>query len=241
MVTAAIGLEFVKQFLNLNNPPEFVFACCRDPATATDLKEIVKSNSSVIIVELDVTKQESVEKAKSHVASIVGTKGLNLLINNSGLINSQRIGDVTREDMLKCYEVNAIGPLMVAQAFLPLLRQAAGQQSSEPMSCSKAAIINISSGVASITENSSGGMYPSRASKAALNMITSNLSLDLKTDGILCTAINPGWVKTEMGGPNALITTEESVEGIMSVLEKLKGEEDSGRFYHGVKGQTIPW
>jgi NAD(P)-dependent dehydrogenase (short-subunit alcohol dehydrogenase family) len=72
-------------------------------------------------------------------------------------------------------------------------------------------------------------------------MITSNLCLDLKTDGILCTAINPGWVQTDMGGPNALITTEESVKGIMSVLEKLKGEEDSGRFYHGVKGQTIPW
>ncbi|XP_060605611.1 C-signal-like [Ruditapes philippinarum] len=143
--------------------------------------------------------------------------------------------------MLKCYEVNAIGPLMVAQTFLPLLRQAAGQQSSEPMSCGKAAIINISTGVASITENSSGRMYPYRASKAALNMITSNLSLDLKSDGILCTAIHPGWVKTEMGGPNALISTEECLKGIMFVLEKLQGDEESGKFYHGVKGHVIPW
>ncbi|XP_060581227.1 uncharacterized protein LOC132737876, partial [Ruditapes philippinarum] len=144
--------EFVKQFLTLSKPPKFLFACCRNPPAATTLNEIAKSNSSVYVVELDVTKQETIEKAKSHVASIVGPEGLNLLINNSGLVNAQRIGDVTREDMAKCYEVNAIGPLMVAQTFLPLFRQAAGQQSSEPMSCSKAAIINISTGVASITE-----------------------------------------------------------------------------------------
>ncbi|XP_060605571.1 C-signal-like [Ruditapes philippinarum] len=107
------------------------------------------------------------------------------------------------------------------------------------MSCSKAAIINISTGVASITENSSGGIYPYRASKAALNMITSNLSLDLKSDGILCTAIHPGWVKTDLGGPNALISTEESVKGMMPVLEKLRGDAESGKFYHGVKGHVI--
>lgn len=57
-------------------------------------------------------------------------------------------------------------------------------------------------------------------------MITSNLSLDLKADGILCTAVHPGWVQTEMGGPNALISTEESMKGVMSVLEKLQGEKE---------------
>lgn len=72
-------------------------------------------------------------------------------------------------------------------------------------------------------------------------MMTCNLSLDLKEDGILCTAVHPGWVKTEMGGPNAPITTETSLQGIMSVLEKLHGEEGTGKFYHGVRGDTIGW
>ncbi|XP_045164533.2 C-factor-like [Mercenaria mercenaria] len=236
-----IGLEFVKQFLRLAKPPKFLFACCRNPGAATDLNTIAESNPSVNVVELDVTKQETIEKAKSHVASIVEGEGLNLLINNSGIVNRQGIEDVTREEMRSCFEVNAIGPLMMAQAFLPLLRQAASHHSADPMSCNKAAIINISTGVASISENSSGGRYPYRSSKAALNMITTNLCLNLKADGILCTAVHPGWVKTEMGGPNALIGTEESLKGMMSVLEKLQGEECSGKFYHGVRGDLIGW
>ena len=72
-------------------------------------------------------------------------------------------------------------------------------------------------------------------------MITTNISIDLKKDGILCTAIHPGWVQTDMGGPNALITTETSLRGMMSVLEKLVGEEETGKFYHAVRGDLIGW
>ncbi|XP_045165172.2 C-factor-like [Mercenaria mercenaria] len=236
-----IGLEIVKQFLQLTEPPKFLFACCRNPVAATELNAIAESNPQVRVVELDVVKQDTIEKAKLLVASIVENEGLNLLINNSGVYVPIGLVDVTREEMKRHYEVNAVGPLMVTQAFLPLLKQAARQHPTDPLSCSKAGIINISSGTGSISENSTGGSYPSRTSKAALNMITSNLSLDLKVDGILCTAIHPGWVKTEMGGESALITTEESVKGIMSVLEKLQGEEGSGKFYHGFKGELIGW
>lgn len=77
--------------------------------------------------------------------------------------------------------------------------------------------------------------------QAAQNMITSNLSIDLKEDGILCTAVHPGWVKTDMGGANALIDTQTSIRGMMSVLEKLQGEEGTGKFYHGVRGDLIGW
>ena len=72
-------------------------------------------------------------------------------------------------------------------------------------------------------------------------MVTSNLNLDLRTDGILVTAIHPGWVLTDMGGPNALISTDECVTGIMTVLGKLHGEEESGKFYHTVTGRVIGW
>lgn len=236
-----IGLEFVKEFLKLSRTPRFIFACCRSPEAATELNSLANSNPSVNVLQLDVKDQQSVERAQSLVSKAVKGEGLNLLINNAGIIGHQSVEEVTREVMREAYEVNAIGPLMMAQAFLPLLKQAASQSPNEPMSCSKAAIINLSTGVASITENSSGELYPYRSSKAALNMITSNLALDLKADGILCTAIHPGWVKTDMGGPNALISTEESLKGIMAVLEKLRGEEESGKFYHAVRGTQLPW
>ena len=77
--------------------------------------------------------------------------------------------------------------------------------------------------------------------QAALNMVTSNLAIEFKDDGIIATAVHPGWVKTEMGGPNALISTEESVVGIMNTLAKLEGVEGTGKFYHAVRGDMIGW
>ncbi|WAR07668.1 CSGA-like protein [Mya arenaria] len=212
LVTGAnrgIGLEFVRQFLALKTPPKFIFACCRAPDNAADLKSIAEKSPSVHVVKLD--------GARGYVESIVGADGLNLLINNA-----------------------AVGVRKSLQeALLPLLKQAASLSPDAPMSCSRAAIINISTGVASISENSSGGSYAYRPSKAALNMITTNLALELKEDGILATAVHPGWVKTEMGGPNALIDTGESITKMMSVLAKLQGEEGTGKFYHGVRGDLI--
>ena len=76
--------------------------------------------------------------------------------------------------------------------------------------------------------------------QAGLNMVTTNLAIELKGDGIIATAVHPGWVKTDMGGANALISTEESVSLIMNVLAKLQGEDGTGKFYH-CKGHIIGW
>ena len=77
--------------------------------------------------------------------------------------------------------------------------------------------------------------------QAALNMVTSNFALEFKKDGVIATAVHPGWVRTDMGGPNALIGTEESAVGIMNILAKLEGEEGTGKFYHAIRGDTIGW
>ncbi|XP_052779209.1 C-factor-like [Mya arenaria] len=236
-----IGLEFVKQFLKLDVPPKFIFACCRQPDSAEDLKSIASGSSVVHIVKLDVQDQSTIDTAKTYVESKLEGQGLNLLINNAAVLHLKGFYDVTKQEMMDHFETNAVGPLIVSQTFISLLKQAAGVNPTAPMSCSRAAIINMSTGVASISENSSGGIYPYRASKAALNMLTSNMAIDLKGDGILVTAVHPGWVKTNMGGPNALIDTETSLKGIMSVFAKLQGEEGTGKFYHGVKGELIGW
>ncbi|XP_060587074.1 C-signal-like [Ruditapes philippinarum] len=236
-----IGLEFVKAFLKLTSPPKHIFASCINKEQAGDLDEIAKTNPCVKVIELDVEKQDSVEKARDVVQSTVQDEGLNLLVNNAGILKRMGFHDVTREDMRKHYEVNCIGPLMMAKTFYPLLKQAASRCPGEPMSCSKAAIINVGSGQGSITENASSGMYPYRASKCALNMMMTCWSIDLKADGILCASIAPGWVRTSMGGQNAAVTTEESLKAMFETMEKL-GDEDTGKFLHATRGGTVvPW
>ncbi|KAL4228020.1 hypothetical protein ACF0H5_013458 [Mactra antiquata] len=238
--TQGIGLEFVKQFLKLPQPPKHIFASCIDPKAAKELNDISKENFSVKVLQLDVTDQQSCDNAKSFVESIVKDEGLTLLVNNAGINRRCGFQDVTREDMRSHFEVNAMGPLFVTQTFYPLLKQSSSLQPDLPMSCNKAAVVMLGSGQASFTENASGGMYPYRAAKVALNMMTLNMSYDLKQDGILCASIAPGWVKTDMGGPNALVTTEESVQSYFTMLGTL-GEEHTGKFYHCVRNAPIPW
>ena len=99
--------------------------------------------------------------------------------------------------------------------------------------------MNISTKTASIADNTSGKLYPSRASKAALNIITKSLSVDLKPNGIIAIVMNPGWVKTPNGGPNALITPQESVSGMMKVIASLD-QSKTGMFFN-YTGETISW
>lgn len=235
-----IGLELVKHFLKLQPPPTHLFATCRSPETAKDLKEMAATNPSIAIVKLDTTEQSSIDAARAMVESRLEGSGLNLLINNAAILQRSPLDVVTAEMMVEHYRVNCAAPLMVTKAFLPLLKIAANADRDKPMSCSRSAIINISTGVASISENSSGGNYAYRASKAGLNMVTTNLAIELKGDGIIATAVHPGWVRTDMGGANARISTEESVSLIMNVLAKLQGEDGTGKFYH-CKGHIIGW
>lgn len=246
LVTGAnrgIGLEFVKQFLALPKPPKHVFAGSRKPDQAQDLKEIADKNKSVVVLQIDLNEQSSIQKAAAAAKEVVGDMGLNLLINNAGAGSADGVEDVTSEAMQTAFATNATGPLLVVQAFLPLLKIAAAGQQSSPLSINKAAIINISTGVASITENDTGGGYSYRASKAALNMITKTLSLDLKKFGILATALHPGFVDTDMTScvnSDKKISTADCVLSLFSVMSKCHGDEYTGKFYH-YSGRKMAW
>ncbi len=97
----------------------------------------------------------------------------------------------------------------------------------------------LSSKMGSMADNGSGGSYIYRSSKAALNAVVKSMAVDLRADGIKCVALHPGWVKTEMGGPNAEITTRESVTAMFDILQSLQ-PADSGRFID-IDGTDIPW
>eukprot|EP00794_Sanderia_malayensis_P014985 gene14985-16531_t len=235
-----IGLEFIKQLTALEKPPEFIFAACRSPDKAQDLKEIAEEHNNVHMLKLDICNIEEIRSAKEVVAQHVGDFGLNLLINNAAVLyQSRKICDVTVEQLMDSYAVNLIGPTMVVKEFLPLLQQASRHEVAKEMSCSRAAILNLSAKTASIHDNQIGGYYASRIAKVALNMVTKNLSIELIEDKILAVILNPGHVRTDAGGPNAPTAVEDSVAGMLKLAEGFR-EKDNGLFY-GFKGDLIPW
>ncbi|XP_077311856.1 C-signal-like [Lithobates pipiens] len=239
-----IGLELVKAFLFKQGPPvQSIFAACRNPDSAQELKSLSSKHSNLATVRLDVTNPTSIEDACSDITERLNGRGLNLLINNAGIAVFHSLYEATAEDMMEMYKTNTIGPMLVTQAFFPLLKKAAQENPNEVKSCSKAAVINISSGAASIErtplEFSVQPLFEYRCSKAALNMLTRCQAEAYKTDGIIAVTVAPGWVQTDMGGPKAPLKPHDSVGGMMKVFDTLT-EKHNGMFLNW-KGQTVPW
>ncbi|NXG67665.1 GSFK dehydrogenase, partial [Hemiprocne comata] len=155
----------------------------------------------------EVTDPASTKAAAARVGEQLGGSGLNLLINNAGIAKPSTLDTATLEDMTQIYTTNTIGPLLLSQALLPLLKKAAQGSPGSALSCSKAAIINMSSIGGSIKEMylwDLGNFLSYRCSKAALNMLTKCQSLGYREHGVLCAALHPGWVQTDMGGAAGL-------------------------------------
>lgn len=212
-----IGLELVRQIASQGNQ---VIVGCRNPEAAVELHKL---GSSIQLRKLDVSAPASVQEFSRWILDSVPR--IDVLINNAGMLTrGDQQGAANPEELLTSYQTNAIGPLLLAQALMPVL-----QKAPEPV------VINITSKMGSITENSSGGYYAYRMSKAALNMATMSLVKDHPRIRFL--VLHPGWVKTDMGGSNAPTEVEDSVRGLLDVINKTK---TSGAFLD-YKGQEIPW
>jgi len=228
--------EIIKQF-----KPDNIFATFREAGTAEKLHALAAANPCLHLIQMDVRADEAklADVVKTVDEKTKGT-GINLLINNSGIIgNKCGLGGATKQDMIDTFEVNTVAPILIAQAFLPLLEKASKNEKDAPMGIGRAAIVNISTLMASISEATGGGYYSYRSSKAALNIATVSMSVDLKKSKILTVVLHPGWVQTDMGGNNAPTTTEQSVAGLLSVIEGLD-ETKNGKFYD-FKGKELPW
>uniref|UniRef100_A0A8C3UMI3 C-factor-like n=1 Tax=Catharus ustulatus TaxID=91951 RepID=A0A8C3UMI3_CATUS len=234
LVTGAnrgLGLGFVQHFLRMPKPPQWIFATCRDPKGQRAQLQCVGS--------AEVANPGSIKAAAAKVREHLGHSGLNLLINNAGMVKSKMLDAETLEDMTETYNTNTAGPLLMGQAFLPLLKKAAQESPDSGLSCSKAAIINISSIAGSISSFFGWEMIQAtsyRCSKAALNMLSKCQSLAYKEHGILCVALHPGWVQTDLGPPT---TVDDSVQGMLKVLSTLS-EKETGAFLDW-EGNVIPW
>lgn len=141
---------------------------------------------------------------------------------------------------MKSFMVNTLSPVMLTKAFVPLLKMAASKNPDRPLGCERAAIINMSSILASIASNDNGGLFGYRISKSGLNAATKSISIDLKSMNIMCVAMHPGWVKTEMGGAKAPLEIDVTCRQIMETILSMK-PNDNGTFmqYHGES--ILPW
>lgn len=234
-----LGLEFVKQFVALPKPPLYLFATCRDPNAAADLQEVAKAHPNVHILKFHAKDYEQFPVLHQQIEKETKGSGLNLLINNAAICSHESLTEVSSKSMMEHFEINVASPLQLTKELLPLLQKAAAVVKDKKLSASRAAVVNITSKMGSVEDNTSGGSYPYRVSKAALNMATKSLSLDLKQFGILAFMLHPGWVLTDMGGPKALLTPQTSVSNMMNTI--LKASDDQSGVFLNYDGKPIPW
>lgn len=221
LVTGAnrgLGLEFAKQYRAAGWS---VVGTAREPDAATELQAL-----GVRVEALDVTSGASV----AALAQRLRDQPIDLLINNAGVGIAEMVPlqDVDLDEYERVLQVNTIGPVRVTQALLPNLRAGQGKL-----------VVSISSGLGSIANNADAGYWAYRESKAALNMFMRSLAVELEPEGFICIPMSPGWVKTDMGGPDATLTPEQSIGGMRKVIDGLK-PQDSGKFFKH-DGSTVPW
>jgi NAD(P)-dependent dehydrogenase (short-subunit alcohol dehydrogenase family) len=175
---------------------------------------------------LDVTDSASVKAA----AAQLDGQAIDLLLNNAGIggPRGQTIGNIDYEAWAKVLDVNTMGPLRVAEAFVDHVARSEHKL-----------IVTLTSGMGSIADNTSGGAFAYRSSKAGVNMVVRSLAIDLAPRGITCVVVNPGWVRTDMGGSHATLTPAESVKRLRDLIETL-GPAQSGKFYNH-DGREYPW
>ena len=220
LVTGAnrgIGLAFARA---LSARGDRVIATARDPKKARELAAL-----PVRLEQLDVADGKSVAR----LARALAGEPLHVLVNNAGIgDDGPRFERLSMEDLERAFRVNSIGPAAVTQALLPNLR-----------SGDRRTVVNLSSGLGSVSEDESGGWIAYRASKAALNQLTRAIAADLRRERFTCIVISPGWVRTDMGGPGASLTPDESVAAMLEVMDRLD-PSDTGRFLDH-RGKDVPW
>jgi NAD(P)-dependent dehydrogenase (short-subunit alcohol dehydrogenase family) len=222
LVTGAnrgLGLEFARQY---SADGWRVIACCRAPKDAPELKKL---DGKIEVQALDVTSQDSIR----HLAKALAGTPIDVLINNAGIHGDRRpFGETDAALWRKIFDVNTIAPSQILAA---LLENVAGSAQRK--------VANISSKVGSIGDGPSGGSYAYRTSKTALNMAMVNAAHELKARGLTILLLHPGWVQTDMGGPTAPVTIEQSIAGLRRVIDKAT-EAETGHFYD-YTGRQLPW
>ncbi|MCB1309965.1 MAG: SDR family oxidoreductase [Leptospiraceae bacterium] len=207
-----IGLELTRQ---LQKRGDQVIGVCRQTSSA------LAATGARVIEGIEVGSDDSVRG----LSSALGDTRIDVLINNAGILRREGLDQLDFQSIREQFEINSLGPLRVTAALLAHLKQGSK-------------VIIITSRMGSIADNTSGGYYGYRMSKAAVNMAGVSLAHDLKGRGISVGILHPGMVATEMTGKNG-IPPEESAQGLIARIDALN-EARSGHFYHQ-NGEELPW
>lgn len=219
-----LGLEYVRQYLA---DGWRVTAGCRQPEKARDLNQLGEAAGDRLTVQpLDVGN----EKHIANLQAVVGDTPVDILVNNAGIFGQSggAFGATDYAAWQQAFQVNVMAVMRMMEALANNIA-ASGEKK----------IINISSKMGSMADNGSGGAVVYRSTKAALNAVCKTAANDLRPRGISVLALHPGWVRTDMGGPNSLIDVAESVSGMRRVIADLSLAR-SGQFLD-YQGQAVPW
>lgn len=214
-----IGWEFSRQ---LKEKGYYVIGCCRNPDKADSLNQVADE-----VIKLDVTHDNDIIS----MVETLNNRPIDLLVNNAGTSGEQgvTVGNVERENFINVLNVNCISVVKICDALLPNI-----QGSKEKN------ILVISSQMGSISDNKQGGSYAYRSSKAALNCAMRSFAIDVLSTGVHVMLIHPGWVKTDMGGPNGLIDVQSSVSGMLEKVDKNISKSHAD-VLHRFDGGTVAW
>ncbi len=215
-----IGLEFSRQYAAMGWR---VIATCHDPGSAADLKSI---SGDVSVEAMDVSDYANIQS----LAKSLKREAIDVLVNNAGIHGPRpsRVGGIDYDAWAEVLKINTMGPMKVSEAFVEHVARS-----------DLNTIVTITSKMGSIADNESGGAYPYRSSKAAVNAVMKSLAVDLRPRGITVVVFHPGWVATDMGGPSAPVGPDESVAGMIKTISKLK-LSDSGKFLN-YDGKKVAW
>ncbi len=216
-----------------------VFALVRKP-DAQPIREVIRSYpEQIIAIKVDVRDAESVAIAAQQVAPHA-PDGIDIVVNNAGILLSREVMEPRKfaiEELHRTIDTNTVGPLRVVQAFLDLLEKrvasiAAHENAWRPR------VVNVSSVMGSVASVSERRNYSYSVSKAALNMLTRIIAFDLKELGIDAFLVHPGWVRTEMGGPAAHFSEEESANGL---YRQILGWTSGDAEFIDFRGSALTW
>ena len=219
-----LGLEFARQYARDGWK---TIAACRAPKSARELKALQSQHPDrITILALDVIDAGSVRAAAAQLRG----EPIDLLINNAGVggVPAQKIGSLDYAAWARVIDTNVLGPARVTEALLDNVASGGDKR-----------IVTLTSRMGSIADNSSGGSYAYRSSKAGVNAVMKSFSIDLAPRGITCVVVHPGWVRTDMGGAGGKLAPAESVKALRALIDSLK-PGDAGKFFN-YDGSELPW
>lgn len=223
-----LGLELARQYLDEGWQ---IYAINRSSSAA--MSEL-KTSSRLVEIEADLTNDDSLRDA----TRLVDVPAIDLLINNAGMMGDsslaevgfdfQTFGTFNRDEWQRIFDINVCTPMALTELLADKLEAA-----------DNGCVVTLSSELGSNEHNTMGNFYPYRASKAAVNSMMKSMGANLKDRGIIAIAIQPGWVRTDMGGPKAHLEANESIRGVRETLARLT-LEDNGKLFN-YDGEEAPY